>query len=122
MTSVYVSRLRWLTDWTRKVTALLAFVVWLSTAIAAESWFLWSRHGECAEVTSLKRKVPDLGAVRDPESFEKLMRDKGHQVTVKEVAMSQGRAVEILVPARELSVIFVTADVCDQDEQRQRIR
>lgn len=79
---------------------------------AASDWFLMSRHGECMEISSLKRKVPDLGDVRDPTAFVKLMHDKGYQVVVNEITMPKGKAVEVKVPERELSLIFVTPEVC----------
>ena len=85
-----------------------------SVSLAASEWFLLSRHGECAEVQSLKRKVPDLGDVRDPYAFIKLMRDKGHQVTVNEVSTPKGKAVEVKVPERELFLMFVPPEVCQQ--------
>ena len=93
--------------------ALLLFVE-RSFALAASEWFLMSRHGECVEVQSLKRKVPDLGEIRDPSTFAKLMRDKGYPVTVNEVSTPDGKAVEVKVPERELSLMFVTPEVCQQ--------
>lgn len=73
-----------------------------------------SRHGECAEIQSLKRKVPDLGDVRDPSAFIKLMRDKGYQVMPKEASTPNGKVVEGKVPEQELSLMFVTSEVCQQ--------
>jgi len=73
-----------------------------------------ARHGECVEVQSLKRKVPDLGEIRDPFTFTKLMRDKGYQVTVNEVSTPNGKTVEVKVPERELSLMFVMPEVCQQ--------
>ena len=77
-------------------------------------WSLMSRHGECAEIQSLKRKVPDLGDVRDPSAFIKLMREKGYQVMMNEVSTPKGKAVEVKVPERELSLMFVPPEVCQQ--------
>lgn len=85
-----------------------------SVSLASSEWFLMSRHGECAEFGSLKRKVPDLGDVRDPTAFVTLMRNKGHQVMVNEVPTPTGKAVEVKVPERELSLMFVTPEVCQQ--------
>jgi hypothetical protein len=79
---------------------------------AAESWFLMSRHGECARIDSLARRIPDLGAVADPQSFVETMRRKGYTATVVEHALPKGSAFEVRVPERELSLLFVTADVC----------
>ena len=71
-----------------------------------------ARHGECAKVESLKRKVPDLGAVTDPQSFAALMRKKGYATAITQQAVSKGAAFEVIVPAKELSLVFVTADLC----------
>lgn len=80
---------------------------------ASEQWFLMARHGECAKIESLKRKVPDLGAVADPQSFTALMRKNGYATTITQLALSNGEAFEVIVPAKELSLVFVTADLCN---------
>lgn len=92
----------------------LPFFIEQSISLASSEWFLMSRHGECAEVQSLKRKVPDLGEIRDPTTFVKLMGDKGYRVTVNEITTLNGKAVEVKVPERELFLIFVTPEICQQ--------
>ena len=94
------------------VTFLLFFGEAIS--LAASEWFLMSRHGECADIASLTRKVPDLGEIRDSSAFIQLMRDKGYQVTVNKVATSTGKVVEVKVPERELFLLFVTPEACQQ--------
>ena len=79
---------------------------------ASEQWFLMARHGECARIESLKRKVPDLGAITDPQSFAALMRKNGYATTITQQTLSKGAAFEVIVPAQELSLMFVTADLC----------
>ena len=59
------------------IGAMLLLPISQSVSLASSDWLLMSRHGECVEVGSLKRKVPDLGDVRDPSAFIQLMRDKG---------------------------------------------
>ena len=83
-------------------------------SLAASEWLLMSRHGECEEIQSLNRKVPDLGDVRDPTAFISLMRDKGYQVTVNEVSMPNGKVAEVKVTERELFLMLVAPDVCQQ--------
>ena len=73
-----------------------------------------ARHGECEQINSLERKVPDLCDVRDPSAFIKLMRDKGYQVMVNEVSTPKGKAVEVKLPERELFLMFVPPEVCHQ--------
>jgi hypothetical protein len=84
----------------------------LPTAQAAERWLLMSRHGECAEVGVLKRKVPDLGEIRDPGAFVSFMRQKGYEVTVTRVSVPRGKAQEVKVPQKELFLTFVTSEMC----------
>lgn len=87
-------------------------------AEAADKWFLMGRHGECAEVASLKRKVPDLGEVRDPVAFAAFMRAKGHMVTTNALPVPKGKAQEVNVPAAELFLVFVTGELCEAPPQR----
>lgn len=92
--------------------------VWEDEAFASTEWFLFSRHGACAEIASLKRKVPDLGEVHAPDTFVTLMRDKGHRVTVNETTVPKGRLVEVTVPDQGLALVFVTAALCRSVETR----
>ncbi len=81
-------------------------------AFSEDQWLLMARHGECAPIESLKRKVPDLANVSDPYSFVKLMRQNGHAATAAEVPETGGRAVEVKVPERGLSLIFARRQLC----------
>jgi hypothetical protein len=83
-------------------------------AQSAEQWMLMARHGECAEVASLKRKVPDLGEIRDPDAFAAHMRRKGFEVTSAKHATPKGKAQEVKVPAAELFLLFVTSELCSE--------
>ena len=60
------------------ISLLLLPSALLSTASASssEKWFLMSRHGECVEVRSLQRKIPDIGNIEDPQSFTMFMEEK----------------------------------------------
>ncbi len=85
-----------------------------SVAVLGQQWLLMARHGECMEVGTLKRKVPDLGEINDPYSFVKFMRQKGHTVTSAEVIETKGKAVEVKVPEEGLSLVFVTPELCQK--------
>lgn len=79
---------------------------------AAERWFLISRHGDCAEVGTLKRKVPDLGEINDPHAFATFMRQKGYEVTSTPASVPKGKVHEVKVPGKDLYLMFVTAEMC----------
>jgi hypothetical protein len=94
-----------------------AFLLCMASAVAptlpaSEPWSLLSRHGECARVQSLKRKIPELGEISDPQAFAALMRKGGHKVTITQTPTDKGTAYEIVVPERNLSVIFVPSEMC----------
>ena len=107
----------------RTVHAFLAFVPAVaqlvpSAAYASEKWLLLARHGECFPVRSLERKFPDIGTIAEPEAFIKFALEKGLKVTSKAVPVQTGSAMEVLVPERELSLVFVTAENCSRIEAR----
>ena len=85
---------------------------------ASEEWFLLARHGECAKVELLKRKIPDLGGISDPREFAALMRKKGYKVTITQNPLPKGKAYEVLVPDKELSLMFVTKELCSGSNAR----
>jgi hypothetical protein len=82
------------------------------SAGAAERWMLMERHGGCHDIGVLKRKVPELGDIRDPDAFVALMRKQGHEATTAPVPVPKGQAREVRVPAKELALLFVTTEMC----------
>lgn len=106
-----------------RISAVLASLACLGltappTAEAAERWFLTSKHGDCAEVRVLKRKIPDLGEISDPDAFVSFMRQKGYEVTSSRLSVPNGKAREVKVPQKDLFLIFVTAELCRGAEAR----
>ena len=89
-----------------------------TSALAADRWFLMARHGECASIRSLERKLPDIGNIAEPDAFVKFILAKGLKVSSKPVPVQAGSAFEVLVPERELSLLFVTAELCSRIEAR----
>jgi hypothetical protein len=94
------------------VLSTLLLMAISSVAMSGQQWFLMARHGECMEIERLKRKVPDLAEVNDPYSFVQFMRQKGLAVTFTEMAPAKGKAVEVKVPEKELSLVFVSPELC----------
>ena len=93
----------------------LVCALWLVSAVGlggSGEWFLLSRHGECAPLSVLGRKNPEWGQVRDPYQFIEKMRMAGHRTDVREYSMGEGTAVQVDVPAVELSLIFVGRSAC----------
>ncbi len=79
-----------------------------------------ARHGECFPIRSLERKFQDIGSIADPESFIKFVRARALKVSSKPMPVRTGTAVEVLVPGKELALVFVTAELCAGVETRER--
>jgi hypothetical protein len=103
------------------VVSLLSITTFITFAHSddSEKWFLMARHGECAEIKSLERKIPDIEGVNDPQSFSKLMKEKGYEVITNELKELQGKAVEVSVPNEGLSLMFVVESVCKEFVDRE---
>lgn len=98
-----------------------AFCLVSTVALASGAeWFLFSRHGECAPLSVLRRKNPEWGKIRDPYQFIETMRIAGHPTEVQEYDTGKGRAVQVDVPAVELSLMFVGRGFCREFIDRDR--
>ena len=95
---------------------LIVSVVLNSTVSAngSEKWFLMSRHGDCAEIKSLQRKIHDIDDIEDLQSFILFMERKGHKVISNELKETQGKAFQVDIPEKNLSLIFVKSTMCDE--------
>jgi hypothetical protein len=93
---------------------IMPYLALLATmpAQATVTWYLLARHGECAPVASLKRKLPDFGYSSDPHSIADQLRKDGYQVTLKPISVTNGTAYEMIVPEKALSLVFVDAGLC----------
>lgn len=94
-------------------TALLVFT---SSAIAQERWYLMARHGECFELEAMERRIPELAEAKDPYAFVQRMKQKGHAASTKDLVA--GKAVEVRVPERELAMVFAKRELCQSIEKR----
>ena len=100
---------------------LLVPTALISSASAnnSEKWFLMSRHGECAEIITLQRKIPDLSNITDPQTFIAFMEEKGHNVIVKDWHSNerkeiQGMVFDVRIPSEGLSLLFVRGIICKE--------
>jgi hypothetical protein len=94
----------------------LGAVIIAAPVLAQERWYLMARHGECLELESAQRRIPELAEAKDPHAFAQRMRQKGHNASAKE--MVPGKAVEVRVPERELAMVFARRELCQSVEKR----
>lgn len=80
----------------------------------SEKWLLMSRHGECTEISVLERKVADIDGIDSPATFIRVMRRRGYDVTERTMPEVGGDAVQVDVPEKGLSLLFVKASLCPE--------
>jgi membrane-bound lytic murein transglycosylase B len=81
-------------------------------ALAATQWQLMARHGECDDLDVLRREIPDLAVVENPEAFVVQMRDRGHDASAEVFPGTDGQAVAVKVPALNVDLVFATRALC----------
>ena len=97
------------------INVIICFVLFAASwVLAADAWFLMSRHGTCEDVDILERNVPDLGDVRGPDAFAQLMQQQGYKVTSTIISVPRGAARQVDVPDKGLYLMFVNADLCKE--------
>jgi len=81
-------------------------------AVADEpQWFLMARHGECAPIAVLERKLAGVSTLKHPDELVSHMRGQGLNVEVVSRDLNMG-IVEIKVPEKALSLVLVQASLC----------
>lgn len=100
---------------TAALKALLLLGIGLSTARAAASWQLMSRHGECASLDNLRRRLPELDSIADsPQAFAEQLRRRGYAVQAERLADASlgGELWSVTVPVKDLALLFATSEAC----------
>lgn len=99
----------------------------LDLAMAADArqvpphrWFLMAGHGECSPIAALARVLPDFGEILVPDAFVRFVRAKGLAASTKPVPLPAGAAMEVSVPEKSFSLVFVSAGICASRGSRQR--
>lgn len=94
----------------RTLIALLA--AGLATAVHAEDWSLVGRHGECAPLRVLQRKLPDLPDVRSPEALAAYLDARRLRYSRRTVSIGRAQAVEFEVAEVGLAVLLAPESAC----------
>lgn len=98
----------------RVLVALALALATQGTAIAAEDWRLAGRHGECAALDSLKRKLPDLPTIDSPDALARHLDAKGLRYTRRQETSAAARMEQFEVPDAGLAILLVPARLCMQ--------
>jgi hypothetical protein len=96
----------------------LAFVALSATLLCgtaeAQEWSLFGRHGECAPISSLKRKLQDMPEIRTPDEFSVYLDSKRLKYTRQAHQAGASAAVGFEVPDAGLAIVFVHRQQCSK--------
>jgi hypothetical protein len=73
-----------------------------------------SRHGGCAGIRSLQRKISNIDNINDSQAFSEFMQAKGHKVLSSAMPDAQGKVLQVSVPEKGFSLIFVKGSLCKE--------
>lgn len=82
------------------------------TSTSKDSWLLGSREGKCAPLTSVSRKVKNIGGFRTPQEFAHQMQQRGYQAFVLDIGDERDQVMRVKVPDLDLDLTFVKAGMC----------
>ena len=77
-----------------------------------DSWLLGSSEGKCASLTSVSRKVKNIGSFRTPQEFAHQMQQRGYQAFALDIGDMPDQVVRVKVPDLDLDLTFVKAGMC----------
>ncbi|MBW2688803.1 MAG: hypothetical protein JRC99_02590 [Deltaproteobacteria bacterium] len=77
-----------------------------------DSWLLGSSEGKCAPLTSVSRKVKNIGSFRTPQEFAHQMQQRGYQAFVLDIGDERDQVMRVKVPDLGLDLTFVKEGMC----------
>ncbi len=82
------------------------------SATDKNSWLLSSREGECAPLSSVSKKVKNIGTFKTPQEFSRKMQQRGYQSFALDIGDVRDQVVRVKVPDLDLDLTFVKAGMC----------
>jgi hypothetical protein len=95
----------------RLIAACLLVVLAGAAAAEPAQWYLMARHGECAPIAVLERKVTGASTISHPDELIRHLQAQGHAVEVVSRDLQLGM-VQLNVPAKSLHLVLVKPSLC----------
>ncbi len=89
----------------------------MSTMAAAgdtkpRQWMLAAPDGGCTDLSVIRTKTRDLAAWNSPEELVNSLRARDENVSTLTAKVEPGYVVKVVVPGRDIDVVFVPFTVC----------
>ena len=75
-------------------------------------WMLAAPDGGCTDLSAIRKKIPDLSAWNSPEELVNSLRARNENVSTLTAKVEPGFMVKVIVPGRDIDVVFVPFHVC----------
>ena len=56
----------------------------------------------------------DIGNIEDPQSFILFIEGRGYKMILSELKELQGIALDVKIPEKELSLMYVKSSICEE--------
>ena len=100
----------------RRVGLIGALVLVPTLGIAADppprGWMLAAPNGGCTDLSLLRTKTRDLAKWSSPEELVNTLRARDETVSTLTAKVEPGYVVKVVVPGRDIDVVFVPFAVC----------
>ncbi len=90
---------------------LLSVVTW-ADELSVSGWMMAGEQGGCADLSTIRNKTLDLLAWSSPEELINHLRARREVVGVAASKVSPGYMVKVVVPGRDIDVVFIPVEVC----------
>jgi hypothetical protein len=102
---------------TRRIVGLamalmLAPTVGMAADATPREWMLAAPDGGCADLSVIRTKTRDLSAWNSPEELVNTLRARDENVSTLTANVELGYVVKVVVPGRDIDVVFVPFTVC----------
>jgi len=75
-------------------------------------WMLAAPEGGCTDLSVIRPKTRDLGAWNSPEELVDTLRARDENVSTLTANVDSGYVLKLVVPGRDIDVVFVPFSVC----------
>lgn len=75
-------------------------------------WMLAAPDGGCTDLSVIRQKTRDLAAWNSPEELVNTLRARDENVSTLTAKVEPGYMVKVVVPGRDVDVVFVPFTVC----------
>lgn len=91
---------------------LLAPTLGMATDVSPNTWMLAAPDGGCTDLSVIRQKTRGLARWNSPEELVNTLRARDENVSTLTAKVDPGYVVKVVVPGRDIDVVFVPFSVC----------